>query len=440
MRIKMVMWLSRLVAAALLTATTCFPAMAAIEYVDDIGTGTTNSTFAGSNNVSITVASPGVAQGDLIVLKVVLSGLPSGGAGPFYAVTPSDSQNNVYIARGSSTTGFNSTLQTVDFVATATTALQAGDSITVDFDAAGFSPTVAMPSYTAFAAALEFSGVSTTLDGGIHGISRDDGSTTTFDTGNVVTNNANDLVVSFLAVQSTEVTSLTQTTTPAFANATPLLQIDGITLVPMYSIKSATGSYGLQGTFNGTTSPFPPFIANVYALQESTAPANANLTIQKNHVGDFSWGQNNALYTITVTNTGGVATTGTTTVTDTLPAGLSFVSASSLGWSYSELGQVVTITTTSPIAAGGHSVINLYVNVAPDAENPVTNIASVACNAPCTVGPPASDPTNLIAVAPPPPPPPATAASAPVLNSGNLAVLILLFGMVALFTLRKMAS
>ncbi len=146
---------------------------------------------------------------------------------------------------------FDSTLQTVDFVATATTALQPGDRITVDFDAAGFSPTVAMPSYTAFAVALEFSGVSTTLDGGIHGVSREDGSTATFDTGNVVTTNANDLVVSFLAVQSTAVTGLTQTTTPAFASATPLLQIDGITLLPMYSIKSSTGSYGLQGTFNG---------------------------------------------------------------------------------------------------------------------------------------------------------------------------------------------
>ncbi len=63
MRIQIMMWLSKPLAGVLLTAAMSFPAMAAIEYVDDIGTGTTNSTFAGNNNVSITVASPGVAQG-----------------------------------------------------------------------------------------------------------------------------------------------------------------------------------------------------------------------------------------------------------------------------------------------------------------------------------------------------------------------------------------
>ncbi len=163
--------------------------------------------------------------------------------------------------------------------------------------------------------------------------------------------------------------------------------------------------------------------------KRAAAAANANLTIQKSHeVGNFNWGQHSALYTITVANTGSVATSGTVTVTDTLPAGLSFVSASSLGWSYSELGQVVTITTTSLPSRRRPFLSSTCMWMSPpDAENPVINSASVACNVlPCTVGPPASDPTTLAALAPPPPPP-ANVAPASMLNRDNLAVLILLF-------------
>src|SRR5258708_2168989 len=50
----------------------------------------------------------------------------------------------------------------------------------------------------------------------------------------------------------------------------------------------------------------------------------SDLTIAKAHVGtNFTQGQG-AQYTLTVTNGGGTATTGTITVTDTLPAGLTF--------------------------------------------------------------------------------------------------------------------
>jgi uncharacterized repeat protein (TIGR01451 family) len=440
MRIQITKWLSRLLVCVLLTAATSFPAMAAIAYVGKIGTASVTSSTGGPNSVSITVTSA-VAAGHLIALQVALSGLQSGGAGPFYPVIPSDSQSNTYIGRGGGTSGFDSTLQAVSFVAIATTALQPGDTITASFNTA-FIASPAIPTYTALAAALEFSGVSAIGDGNIKGASGQDGSPPTFDTGAVVTTNADDLMFSFLAVQSTAVTSLTQTNTPSFATPIPLIQVGGITLLPMYSIKSATGSYGLQGGFNGTTSPFPPFIVSVYALQASTAATNANLTVHKSHVGNFTQGQNGANYTLAVDNTGTAATSGTITVTDTLPTGLSFVSGSGSGWSCSAVAQAVSCTSSTSIDAGGNSDITLTVNVAANATS-VINQASVACNAPCAVsGNPASDPTTIIAPLPPPPPPPppVSIVPAPALNTFDLTVLVFLFGAAALFALRRIVN
>ncbi len=109
-----------------------------------------------------------------------------------------------------------------------------------------------------------------------------------------------------------------------------------------------------------------------------------DLTIAKSHVGtNFSQGQQGAQYTLTLSNGGGLATSGTVTVTDTLPTGLTFVSGSGTGWTCSASGQVVTCTdSATPIAAGGTSVITLNVNVATNTATPRSNTATVACT--CT--------------------------------------------------------
>ena len=110
----------------------------------------------------------------------------------------------------------------------------------------------------------------------------------------------------------------------------------------------------------------------------------ADLTISKAHVGaNFAQGQNGAQYSLTVANGGSAATTGTVTVTDTLPAGLTFASGSGAGWSCSALLQVVTCTNpATPIAGGGNSLITLNVNVTTNAAASLQNTASVACT--CT--------------------------------------------------------
>ncbi|MDX1696932.1 MAG: hypothetical protein R3308_01530, partial [Thiohalobacterales bacterium] len=68
-----------------------------------------------------------------------------------------------------------------------------------------------------------------------------------------------------------------------------------------------------------------------------TNTAVADLAIAKSHSGDFTVGQNGD-YTLTVSNNGPSTEIGPVTVTDTLPAGLGYVSASGAGWSCSAVG------------------------------------------------------------------------------------------------------
>jgi uncharacterized repeat protein (TIGR01451 family) len=58
---------------------------------------------------------------------------------------------------------------------------------------------------------------------------------------------------------------------------------------------------------------------NATAADITTINPPPDLTIAKTHSGNFVQGQTGATYTITATNSGGAATSGTVTVTDTLP-------------------------------------------------------------------------------------------------------------------------
>lgn len=103
----------------------------------------------------------------------------------------------------------------------------------------------------------------------------------------------------------------------------------------------------------------------------------ADLELTKSHASDFQAGTTRA-YSLAVRNVGTLPTTGTTTVTDTLPAGLGFVAGSGPSWSCGASGQDVTCTRTSAIAAGASpSVITLQVTVGAAAAPSVTNTASV---------------------------------------------------------------
>ncbi|HEX9000302.1 MAG TPA: kelch repeat-containing protein, partial [Blastocatellia bacterium] len=72
-------------------------------------------------------------------------------------------------------------------------------------------------------------------------------------------------------------------------------------------------------------------------LQQPSQNCGADLSLTKTHTGNFIPG-NNGSYTLTVRNGGPGTTAGTITLTDTLPAGLSFISSAGSGWNFAVAG------------------------------------------------------------------------------------------------------
>jgi MSHA biogenesis protein MshQ len=105
----------------------------------------------------------------------------------------------------------------------------------------------------------------------------------------------------------------------------------------------------------------------------------SNLSISMGRNGDPFLSQN-PVYTLTVTNNGPSDESGPVNVTDTLPAGLTLVSASGTGWTCSTSGQAVTCTNPLGLAAG--SALPVITLTAHPTSNGVyssyTNTASVA--------------------------------------------------------------
>jgi YVTN family beta-propeller protein len=99
------------------------------------------------------------------------------------------------------------------------------------------------------------------------------------------------------------------------------------------------------------------------------------LNIVKSHSGNFVQGQQNATYTVTVSNAGSIPASGMVTVTDTIPAGLTFVSMTGAGWNCSSN----SCNRSDALAAGAsYQQITVTVNVAANAGSPLLNQVSVS--------------------------------------------------------------
>jgi uncharacterized repeat protein (TIGR01451 family) len=138
--------------------------------------------------------------------------------------------------------------------------------------------------------------------------------------------------------------------------------------------------------------------SNDSATDPTTIVQVADLTITKTHAGDFAQGDSADSYTIAVTNNGSGSSSGTVTVTDTLPPGLTLVGATGMGWTLNTSGQTVTGTRSDVLAAGGsYPPITLTVSVADSAPAAVTNTASVSGGGEVvTSNDSASDPTTIV--------------------------------------------
>ncbi|HXH95329.1 MAG TPA: hypothetical protein VNN25_27385, partial [Thermoanaerobaculia bacterium] len=109
--------------------------------------------------------------------------------------------------------------------------------------------------------------------------------------------------------------------------------------------------------------------------------AAPDLIVTKSHTGTFKQGDNGDTYTITVSNLGLKPTSGTVTVIDTVPVGLTPTAPTGSfdGWTCSINGQVLTCTQNDVLQSGAsYAPITLTVNVANDASPIVTNTATVS--------------------------------------------------------------
>ena len=121
----------------------------------------------------------------------------------------------------------------------------------------------------------------------------------------------------------------------------------------------------------------------------------ASLSITKTHTGNFTQGQNGATYSVTVSNaTGAGPTSGTVSVTETVPAGLTLVPMSGTGWTCPAGG---TTCTRSDALNGGASYppITVTVDVAANATSPEVNAVGVSGGGSASAN--ATDSTIIIA-------------------------------------------
>ena len=116
------------------------------------------------------------------------------------------------------------------------------------------------------------------------------------------------------------------------------------------------------------------------------------LRITKSHTGNFTQGQQNATYTVTVSNSGNAVTSGPVTVIESVPSGLTLVSLAGTGWDCPANGN--TCTSNNALNAGSSYLpITVTVNVAANATSPQVNQVSVSGGS--STGASASDSTTI---------------------------------------------
>ncbi len=139
----------------------------------------------------------------------------------------------------------------------------------------------------------------------------------------------------------------------------------------------AVGASAAESSINRVCVIHPGDInaSNNCANDTTVARTGVDLEMRKGHAGDFGQG-GTGVYSLSVKNLSVIPGTGTVTVTDTLPTGLTYASYAGIGWTCSANGQTVTCTNPNAIAPLAVSVIFLTVNVAANAPAQVTNTAT----------------------------------------------------------------
>ena len=126
-----------------------------------------------------------------------------------------------------------------------------------------------------------------------------------------------------------------------------------------------------------STSTVDPDPTDDQSTDAVAVPALVDLSVVKSHRGTLVVGEQ-ATYELTVSNAGPTSAPGPITITDSLPTGLTYASATSVGWLCSAAGQVVTCTRAAPLGVDESSTIALVVDVTASAYPQVVNSATVS--------------------------------------------------------------
>ncbi|MEA2238336.1 MAG: hypothetical protein QOC81_3060 [Thermoanaerobaculia bacterium] len=117
--------------------------------------------------------------------------------------------------------------------------------------------------------------------------------------------------------------------------------------------------------------------ANSSTSDPATIAPLTDLLITSSHTGSFTQGDSGRIFRIVVRNAGGLPTTGSISVTDTLPTGLAATALTGNGWNC-VLGTLTCTRSDVLTAATTYPAITLTVSVAANAPASVTNTATVS--------------------------------------------------------------
>ena len=170
-------------------------------------------------------------------------------------------------------------------------------------------------------------------------------------------------------------TGLTLVTSVKFNGTSAAFTVNSATQITATVPAGATT--GAITVSNATVPSGNKTFTDLYTTTTSFTVLVSDLTIATAQAGTFTQADAGDTYTITVTNSGTGATSGTVTVVDTLPSGLTATGLTGAGWTVNF--PTLTATRADPLAANGsYPALTLTVNVSSTAASSVTNTATVS--------------------------------------------------------------
>jgi uncharacterized repeat protein (TIGR01451 family) len=183
-------------------------------------------------------------------------------------------------------------------------------------------------------------------------------------------------------------TNLTSAYSVAFDGTPAVFSVDSDTQITAQVPANAT-----SGAISITTPSSTATSSSSFTVLNST---NLDLAILCSHTGSFTQGDIGRTYTLVVTNTGAVGTTGAVMVSNALPAGLTATGISGTGWT-TDLGTLTCQRSDSLPPGAAFPAITLTVDVAANAPASVTNVAFLSGGGDTNAfNNTANDPTTII--------------------------------------------